>query len=76
MVLFAISGAYGQGITIQPFTDPTCLGNSTTLTAVVTSTDYGTDSYSFQVIPYAPMDTTTGTPLDQTLTHCSSTNGG
>jgi len=63
-------------ITIQPFTDPTCLGNSVSLAAVVTSTEYGTDSYSFQIIPYAPLDTTIGTPVDQTLTHCTSLSGG
>ncbi len=73
--LFISSVMNGQ-ITIQPFTDPTCLGNSVTVPAVVTSTDYGTDSYTFQVIPYAPMDTTTGTPIDPTLTNCASTAGG
>ena len=78
VLLFLSTGlAFGQNeITIQPFTDPTCLGNSVSLSAIVTSTDYGTDSYTFQVIPYAPLDTTTGTPLDPTLTHCSSTSGG
>jgi|GEM_PF-1805610 len=80
LCLLLLSGWFSakaqNGINIQPFSDPTCLGNSATLIAVVTSTDYGTDSYSFQVIPYAPLDTTTGTPLDPTLTHCTSTNGG
>ena len=74
-MLFMVNTMTGQ-ITIQPFTDPTCLGNSVSLAAIVTSTDYGTDSYTFQVIPYAPMDTTTGTPADPTLTHCASTSGG
>lgn len=74
-VLFMASIVQAQ-ITIQPFTDPTCLGNSVSLSVVVTSTDYGTDSYSFQIIPYAPMDTTIGTPIDPTLTHCASTSGG
>ena len=74
-LLFMVFATHGQ-VTIQPFADPTCLGNSVTLATVVTSTDYGTDSYSFQVIPYAPMDTTIGTPIDQTLTHCASTSGG
>ncbi|MEI7663783.1 MAG: hypothetical protein WCK34_16370, partial [Bacteroidota bacterium] len=65
-----------SGITIQSFPDPTCLGNSVTLNAIVTSTDYGTDSYTFQVIPYAPLDTTTGTVVDPTLTHCGALSGG
>jgi hypothetical protein len=75
LLMMPATSMKGQ-ITIQPFTDPTCLGNSVTLSAIVTSTDYGTDSYSFQVIPYAPMDTTTGTVVDPTLTHCASTSGG
>ncbi len=76
-LLFAVSNAIGQApITIQPFVDPICLGNSVSLSAIVTSTDYGTDSYTFQVIPYAPLDTTTGTAIDPTLTHCSALSGG
>ena len=75
VIAYASTSLFGQ-ITIQPFVDPTCLGNSLTVHCIVTSTDYGTDSYSFQVIPYAPMDTTTGTAVDPTLTHCASTSGG
>jgi uncharacterized protein (TIGR02145 family) len=77
LFLLTAGTSFGQlPITIQPFNDPVCLGNSVSLIAVVTSTDYGTDSYTFQVIPYAPMDTTKGKALDSTLTHCSSTSGG
>ena len=69
--------ASGQNtVTIKPFTDPVCLGNSLTLKATVSTTEYGTDSYTFQVIPYAPLDTTIGTPVDLTLTHCNATSGG
>ncbi len=77
ILVFSPVRTHGQtGIDIQTFPDPTCLGNSVTLTAIVTSTDYGSDSYTFQVIPYAPLDTTIGSPIDPLLIHCSSTNGG
>ncbi|MEI7526963.1 MAG: hypothetical protein WCJ95_21625, partial [Mariniphaga sp.] len=61
------SVSIGQnGINIQPFSDPVCLGNSVSLNAIVTNTDYGTDSYSFHVIRYPPLGPTIGTPIDPT----------
>ncbi len=48
-----------------------CLGGSATLSATVTSGSYGTSSYTFQIIPYAPEPFSGGTPLDQSFTYCT-----
>lgn len=45
---------YGQGVVVAPV-DPICQGQSATLVATVTGISYGTESYTFEVLPsYAP----------------------
>ena len=76
LALGVFAFAFTQSITIQPFTDPVCYGNSVTLEAVVTGTSYGTDSYTFEVYPYNPEPFTGGTSVIPDFTHCVSLAGG
>ncbi|MDP4281415.1 MAG: FISUMP domain-containing protein [Bacteroidota bacterium] len=79
-VLLVFSYASGQA-TINAGNDTTiCYGGMATLSATVTGGSYGTESYSFQTIPYNPMPFTGGQAIcfyfSPENTHCGSTEGG
>ena len=53
-----------------------CLGGSATLTATVTSGSYGTNSYTFETIPYNPEPFSGGAQVCSFFSNCTSTAGG
>jgi uncharacterized protein (TIGR02145 family) len=69
--LLFVPQVYSQ-TTLQTSNDTTiCLGGSATLTATITSGSYGTSSYTFQIITYAPEPFSGGTPIDNNFTYCT-----
>jgi uncharacterized protein (TIGR02145 family) len=66
-----LSNLSGQTTLITSNDTTICLGGSATLTATVTSGSYGTSSYTFQIIDYAPEPFSGGTPIDQNFSYCT-----
>lgn len=69
--LFILADLNGQTSLVTSPDTTICLGGAATMSATVTSGSYGTSSYTFQSIPYAPEPFTGGTPLDNTFYFCS-----
>ena len=70
LLIFSFTKIIAQ--TIYAGTDTTiCLGGTTTLHAEVTGGGFGTDSYTFEIIPYQPEPYTGGSPIDPFLQQCS-----
>lgn len=73
--LFIISVLSGQTSIVLSSDTSICSGGSATLSATVIGGNYGTNSYSFQIVPYNPMPFSGGTSIDSTFlisnyTHC------
>jgi len=69
-LIFSFTRIIGQ--TISAGSDTTiCIGGTASMHAVVTGTSFGTDSYTFEIIPYQPEAYSGGTAIDPFLQQCS-----
>jgi uncharacterized protein (TIGR02145 family) len=81
-LLFILANLCGQTTIVVSNDTTICLGGSATLSATVYGGSYGTNSYTFQSIPYNPMPFSGGTSIDSlfdpasqcTTDHCCGYN--